>query len=126
MILAIDPGSEKCGLALVEQTGKIISKKIIGRKEIKAYLADFLARQVVEQIVMGDSAFGRQLSQELSLPQEIKYVQEKNSTLEARLRYWQANPPKGLWRLVPTSLRFPPVPVDDWAAVILAERYLKG
>ncbi|CAN0394535.1 unnamed protein product, partial [Phaeothamnion confervicola] len=43
----------------------------------------------------------------------------------ARQRYYVENPPKGLWRLVPMGLQVPSVPVDDFAAVVMAEDYLK-
>ena len=33
--------------------------------------------------------------------------------------------PKGIARLIPKGMRTPPEPIDDYAAVILAERYLK-
>lgn len=54
----------------------------------------------------------------------IVAVDEHMTTLEARRRYWRERPPRGLMRLVPEGLRVPPEPIDDWAAVILAERHL--
>ena len=38
-------------------------------------------------------------------------------------REYQATP-RGLRRLLPTSMQVPPVPVDDFVAVILGTRYL--
>ena len=54
----------------------------------------------------------------------IVTVNEQNSTLEARDRYWLMYPPKGLQRIVPAGLRVPPRPVDDIVAILLIERYL--
>ena len=54
----------------------------------------------------------------------ITMVDEKNSTLEARDRYWQMYPPKGLGKLIPQNLRVPPRPIDDIVAILLIERYL--
>jgi len=51
-------------------------------------------------------------------------IDESYSTLEGRALYWQLHPPRGLWRLVPTSLRVPPRPIDDlaaWAIVLKAK-----
>ncbi|HKM17981.1 MAG TPA: pre-16S rRNA-processing nuclease YqgF, partial [Limnochordia bacterium] len=36
------------------------------------------------------------------------------------------HPPRGWRRLLPVSLQTPPVPIDDYVAVILAQRYLDG
>jgi hypothetical protein len=52
----------------------------------------------------------------------IRLTDESFTTEEARREFWRANPPQGVWRLVPTSLRVPPVPVDAYAALALARR----
>jgi hypothetical protein len=51
-------------------------------------------------------------------------VDERYSSLQARDRYWQLFPPRGLVRLLPIGLREPPRPVDDIVAILLVERYL--
>jgi RNase H-fold protein (predicted Holliday junction resolvase) len=55
----------------------------------------------------------------------IVLVDERYSTLEARDRYWQMYPPKGIERLIPQGLRQPPRPIDDIVAILLIERYLE-
>jgi len=54
---------------------------------------------------------------------EILSVDEHHSTELARRYYWRKHPPRGLRRLIPLTMQVPPVPVDDYVAVILAERY---
>jgi len=54
----------------------------------------------------------------------ILILDEKNTTLFARERYWEHNPRRGWRKLVPSSLQVPPVPIDDFAAFVLAERVL--
>lgn len=123
MLLAIDPGREKCGLALFDDQGKLLNKQVLPRPELQIYLK----KQSATRLVIGQGAFGQALAKEIKeyLPTVvINFVAETNSTQQARLRYWQANKPRGLWRLIPTSLRQPPVLIDDYAAVILGERYL--
>jgi RNase H-fold protein (predicted Holliday junction resolvase) len=129
MILAIDPGREKCGIAVLDKKGKVLERGISPREEVKSSIYHLLAKHKILSLVIGRSAFGRELERELSrmdIKSNIVFVSEKFSTLEARKRYWKHHRPKGLLRLVPTSLLSPPVPVDDYAAVILGERYLKG
>lgn len=129
MILAIDPGREKCGLAVVDLAGRVIDRRIVPRGGLSLILPALFKSFEISRVVIGQGTASQAVAEELkkTKPQaELILVQEKYSTLEARQRYWQANRPRGLWRLIPTSLRVPPVPVDDFAAVILAERYLKG
>jgi hypothetical protein len=50
-------------------------------------------------------------------------VDEAYTSEAARVRYVAENPPRGLEKLLPHSLRTPPVPYDDYVAIILAERF---
>jgi hypothetical protein len=56
----------------------------------------------------------------------ITVIDEYRTTEQAKKEYWKAHPPKGLRRLIPTTMQVPPVPVDDFVAVILVTRYLEG
>ena len=56
----------------------------------------------------------------------ITLVDERNSTLEARDRYWQMFPPKGLQKLIPQGMRLPDRPIDDIVAILLIERHLQS
>ena len=55
----------------------------------------------------------------------IRIGDERNTTYEARDRYFADHPPCGLWRLVPLGMQSPPCPVDDYAAQLIGERYLR-
>ena len=52
-------------------------------------------------------------------------IDERYSTLEARDRYWQMYPPRGLAKLLPQGIRTLPRPIDDIVAILLIERYLE-
>ncbi|MFA5840385.1 MAG: Holliday junction resolvase RuvX [Candidatus Margulisiibacteriota bacterium] len=129
MILAIDPGSEKCGVALLDENGILVSKQIVSRQNVITSIRSLITQYSIAHLIVGKGAFGQTLEKELTkniTTLDIIFIDEKNSTLEARKLYWQTNPPKGLWKFIPTSLRVPPMPIDDYAAQILGERYLKG
>ncbi|MFA4967768.1 MAG: Holliday junction resolvase RuvX [Candidatus Margulisiibacteriota bacterium] len=129
MILAIDPGRDKCGLAVLDDSAVALEKKVIKRAETEAEVLAFIAKYRIETIVIGGGTEARGIEKlllKLDLRLNIIFTKEDFSTLEARKKYWQENPPKGLLKLVPRSLLSPPVPIDDYAAVILGERYLKG
>ena len=119
MILAIDPGSKKCGVALVEETGKVVGHKITPRADI----LDLIKKHSSCRIIIGDSAFGKEIIR-ASNNNKIELVCEKNSTLEARKLYWQENQPRGIWKFIPEGLRIIKEPIDNYAAIILAKRYL--
>ncbi len=127
MILAIDPGREKCGVALLEKNGQALLRQVTPRKELAGKIRSILADNPVEVILIGGSTAGRAVADDLAragiraVPQ---FIAEKDSSREARERYWRENPPAGLWRFFPVSLRTPPRPIDDIAAQILGERYL--
>lgn len=121
MILAIDPGREKCGLAVAGEKGELLERRVVSRQALR----EAVGRYRAEKIIIGASAFGRAVARELDSRAEIVFVPENDSSWLARQRYWRENPPRGWWKLVPTSLRVPPQPVDDLAATILLERYLK-
>ncbi len=127
MILAIDPGKEKCGLAILQNAGQLVYKTIIKRDALESSLKELLKKSPIERIVIGESASGKEIQREIltrNLFKPLFFVSEKNSSEEARKLYWKENSPRGIWRLLPRSLLFPP-PIDDYAAVILGWRFLK-
>lgn len=129
MIIVIDPGKDKCGLAILDGSARTLEKKIVPRRELAYEVPGFLAKYAIQTIVVGGSTTSRSVQKELmrmDIMASIVFIEESFSTQEARKRYFKENPPKGLLRFVPKGLLSPPHPVDDYAAVILGERYLKG
>jgi len=127
MLLGIDPGRDKCGLAVAERAGAVVYHQVLAASEVLAAIAVLRQRYSIAQIVMGNQTTAKQWQADLAaqfpeLP--IALVDERNSSLEARDRYWQLYPPRGLMRLLPPGLRLPPRPVDDIVAMLLIERYL--
>lgn len=127
-ILGFDPGRDKCGLAVVGLDRQLHYHQVVLAGEAIATI-QALCQNPISLLVMGDQTTAKrwkqQLSQELIEPLSIVMVDERYSSLEARDRYWQMYPPRGLSRLLPRGMRQPPRPVDDIVAIILIERYLK-
>lgn len=127
-LLGFDPGSVKCGLAVVGLDKKLHYHQVVGVDDISATIQSLREAYPVSAIVMGDQTHSKQWKQKLmTLPNapRITLVDERYSSLEARDRYWEMFPPKGLAKLVPQSLRSIPRPIDDIVAILLVERYLK-
>ncbi|MGF1538964.1 MAG: pre-16S rRNA-processing nuclease YqgF [Pleurocapsa sp.] len=129
MILGFDPGRDKCGVAVMNAERSVVYHQVIESDRAIAMIQELCQKFAVELIVMGDrttaKSWRKQLTSNLAnIP--IVMVDENNSTLEARDRYWEMYPPRGLNRLIPLGMRVPPRPVDDIVAILLIERYLDG
>jgi RNase H-fold protein (predicted Holliday junction resolvase) len=127
-LLALDPGSDKCGYAVLTYQRELLVKGIAYLGELGRLLPDLVKRYQPVLIILGSGTAAKvvkELVLDLQLNLEIKYGNERNSTLEGRDRYFLDHPPTGLWRLVPLSLQIPPCDVDDYAALIIGERYLQ-
>jgi RNase H-fold protein (predicted Holliday junction resolvase) len=127
-ILAIDPGRDKCGLAVVDADGSTREQSIVARRDVVSVVLSLCEGYNVRHLVLGHATASGALRQELqrAVHVEIATMDETGSTLEARALYWEAHPPRGWRRLVPLSLQVPPQPLDDFAAVVLARRFLSG
>lgn len=126
-ILAIDPGTDKCGLAIVGLDEGIILREVISRDSLKDRIIHLISEYKADQILLGSGTGSSKAHCDLNttqVPIPIKLVDESYTTLLARKRYFKEHPPRGIWRLIPTSLQNPREPVDDYVAVILAERWL--
>lgn len=126
-ILALDPGSDKCGLAVVAPGSGVLQRRIVAPDEIEIALRELLPQYGVTRVILGNATTSRAMRERVStlFPEvELVEVDERNSTLEARELYWKENPPRGWRRVLPLSLQVPPEPVDDFAAVVLALRFL--
>lgn len=129
-VLAIDPGREKCGVAVVDPQGKPLSRAVVPRARLLEVLGRLARQYALSAVVVGNGTHGREVQAQLDglawvrQAGGVQLVDERGSSWAARRLYWQLHPPRGLWRLVPVGLRVPPTPWDDLAAVVLARRYL--
>ena len=125
-VLAVDPGTGKCGLAVVGRERGCLDRRIVDREELLSRVRHTLENFPVERVLVGGSTGSKpvvqELKQHLSVPIEV--VNEFRTTERARGRYFQDHPPRGLWRLVPLGLQVPAVAIDDYAAIVMAEDWL--
>lgn len=127
-VVAVDPGRGKCGLAVVCRDGSVPEKTIVPRTELVSAVTELVERHSPAAVVIGDRTGSREARQELeaALGRTLVPIEEHESTLKAHDRYYVDHPKRGLARLVPLGLFTPPVPLDDYAALILGERYWAG
>jgi RNase H-fold protein (predicted Holliday junction resolvase) len=129
-ILAIDPGNAKCGIAVVkEENGKarMVHGEIVETPQLAEALIRIKQEHEFDLIVIGNGTTSRSAQEVVrqALPgRSILIVDEKDTSIRARERYWEHHPRRGWRRLLPSSLQVPPEPVDHYVALILAERAL--
>ncbi len=130
MILGFDPGRDKCGVAVIGKDRQLLYHQVVVSEEAIAAIESLCQQFSIELLVMGDQTTAKSWKQKIEphLPTSVPIVMvdERNSSLQARDRYWQMYPPKGLARLIPQGMRLPPRPVDDIVAILLIERYLRS
>lgn len=128
-LLAVDPGREKCGVAVVTYAREVLERDILPPATLPIRVAYYVGRYGIETVVLGDRTGCREVRDALrqaGLRLEITFVDEHRSSELGRRRFLEANPGTGWERLLPLGLRTPREPYDDFVAIILAERYLDG
>lgn len=130
-VLAIDPGTSKCGFALVrrEVDGKLtlLEHCVTPLDDLEEQIHRLQAAHPFALIIVGSATHSKEVVARLreAIPAiGVMVVDERNTSQEARARYWEHNPRRGWRRLLPSTLQLPPVPIDDFAALVLAERVL--
>ena len=125
-VLAIDPGRDKCGIAVLSPQGDILLHEIVPTGALETRVSE-LAAEYAPRIIMGDGTTRAATKARIEAQVgAVTLVDEYRTTEEGRRLYWAENPPRGWRRLVPRGLLTPTVPVDDFAAVALARRFLAG
>jgi RNase H-fold protein (predicted Holliday junction resolvase) len=130
-ILAIDPGREKNGVAVVTMEGAVFYQNVIATEQLLSAIEELLIDYKIDKIIIGNKTGSKEFITNMKKAGILEKVEgiipidEHLSTEEARQRYWEHNPPTGLKKLIPLTMQTPGVPVDDYVAVILAERYFK-
>ena len=123
-VLAVDPGREKCGVVVCGPEGLVV-RRVVAVSDLPGVARDWVTHYGVDTVVVGDQTGCAHVFDLLrDLPVQVEAAVERGSTLQARQRYFQDHPPRGWRRLIPRSFQLPPVPYDDYAALVLAEAYL--
>lgn len=127
MIAALDPGRDKCGFAVLADNGEVVLQRVIETKNLEQEVSEAQKKFAFCRLVEGNgttSKDARARMQKILPHLPITVINEYRTTELAKGEYWKANPPKGWRRLLPLTMQVPPVPVDDFVAVILGHRYL--
>ncbi len=128
IVLSIDPGNKKCGIAVVDNDLKFIAGEVVGKEKLLHRIKVCLDRYKIKKILIGS---GTNSEKFFTIIKEkfpnliLTKVAEKDTTMQARKRYFEYYPPTGLSKILPISFRVPPRPYDDFAALVIAERFFQ-
>ncbi len=112
-------------MAIFNDKGVILEKEVIVIDNLNSIIEELNNKYQFKVIVIGDRTNSKKIQEQLSfLNIPIKTVDENNSSVEGRYRYFEENT-KGFGRLIPIGLRTTKYPYDDYVAVVLGERFLK-
>lgn len=126
-VIGVDPGRTKCGLAVIYEDGQRVSLEVVPTLAIAQRLREQIEAGDIAAICVGHATTSDKVVELCrgSWPHiPVAVVDESNTTLQARRRYYRDHPPKGLMRLVPLGLLVPKEPLDGYAALLIVERFL--
>lgn len=129
IVLAIDPGKKKCGIAVVNNKLHFIEGAIVENKDLIHKIGMYLKKHNISHVVVGSGTNSEEIKKiinEKISGISIIEIPEKDTTMQARRRYFDYYPPLGFLRIFPRSFLIPPYPYDDFAALIIAERFFKN
>ena len=127
IILAVDPGREKCGVVVADDN-VILDRGVVPIADLASVLGEWGRRHGVTQVVLGDRTGREEVRRQLAIELPgvpVALTREAGTSLLARRRYFADHPPRGWRRLLPLSMQVPPRPYDDYAAALILEEFLE-
>jgi RNase H-fold protein (predicted Holliday junction resolvase) len=130
IVIAVDPGRSKCGVAVVSpRPGRprpqVHWRGVEPTSHVVERVLELNTAWMPEAVLVGDGTEGRSilrgLRSRLSETVPVIPVPEENTSRRARERVVQDSLPRGIARLVPRGMRVPNQPWDDVVAILLAE-----
>ncbi|CEK18282.1 hypothetical protein [Chthonomonas calidirosea] len=126
MVLAVDPGRVRCGIAVVTDEGKALYQAIVAPDGLVEEVRRLKTQFSPQVILVGKGTGSAPLIEALEKVVEetpLVIMEEAYTSEAARRLFVQENPARGWQKLLPRALRTPDRPYDDYAARILADRW---
>lgn len=135
-ILAVDPGQDKAGLALTDGAGEPIWLEILSLENFRERFVELFSSELdeleeeLDAVVIGDGTGSEAIEKILrsALKSEVRFIKinEWGSTDEAVELYRQYEATGLLKNIFYKIFKWrPEEPIDQYAALVLARRYLK-
>ena len=124
-LISIDPGKCKCGLVLVDLNKKKVDQAIVINTEfLPKYVKSLNSFENISKVIMGNGTTSKQNLEKLKfINKDLIIVEEKNTTLRAKKRYFELFPIKGLKMFLPKEILIMNKNLDAVSALIILEDY---
>ena len=124
-LISIDPGKCKCGLVLVDFLEKKVDQAIVLNTEfLPIYVKNLNSNENISKVIIGNGTTSRQNIEKLDfIKNDLIIVEEKNTTLRAKKRYFEIFPTKGLKSFLPKEIFIMNKNLDALSALIILEDY---
>src|SRR4028118_1645895 len=66
LVLAIDPGKDKCGVAVVAVTGEVVERHIYGSRNLQDVLPSLVKKYGISEIVLGNATTAQRMREQLA------------------------------------------------------------
>lgn len=125
-VLGIDPGTRKVGFAFIDDAeSPALARGIEPLDTLMSRLGALIGEHPIGAVALGSGTNAGLLARMLEpLGVPVHVIDETDTTYRARALYFAEHPPRGWRRLLPLGLQVPPRPIDDYAAMLIARRYL--
>ena len=124
-LISIDPGKCKCGLVLVDLNQKKVDQAIVLNTEaLPKYVRNLINFENISKVIIGNGTTSEQNIEKLEfINKDLIIVEEKNTTLRAKKRYFELFPIRGLKTLLPKEIFILNINLDAVSALIILEDY---
>jgi len=124
-LISIDPGKCKCGLVLVDLHKKKVDQAIVLNTDLLPnYVKNLNGSENISKVIIGNGTTSRQNIEKLDfIRNDLIIVEEKNTTLRAKKRYFEIFPTKGLKSFLPKEIFIMNKNLDALSALIILEDY---
>ena len=126
-LISIDPGKCKCGLVLVDFHKKKVDQAIVLNTEfLPNYVKNLNVSENISKVIIGNGTTSRQNIEKLDfISNDLIIVEERNTTLRAKKRYFDLFPNRGLKAFLPKEIFIMNKNLDALSALIILEDYCK-
>ena len=124
-LISIDPGKCKCGLVLVDLQKKKVDQAIVLNTEfLPNYVKNLNCSENISKFIIGNGTTSKQNIEKLDfIRNDLIIVEEKNTTLRAKKRYFEIFPTRGLKSFLPKEIFIMNKNLDALSALIILEDY---
>ena len=124
--ISIDPGKCKCGLILADFERKIILKAVVIESSLLVdNIIDLINEYHNTKVIIGNGTSSKDHINSLNFLENLIVVEEKNTTVRAKQRFFEIYPIRGFQRFLPRDIFLLNINLDAISALIILEDFLE-